>query len=186
VSASRPRPVLLVSVGTDHHPFDRLVGWVDAWVAAAPDRADCLVQYGTSRPPAHARGTAYLGHDELAELMRRARVVVCHGGPSTIVEARRHGHRPIVVPRSPELGEHVDDHQQRFTARLADRGLVRLAGTAADLGAAIGAGLDLARAAPGRPPQPAGSDPGDTVAAAALRFGELVDAMLAERSARRR
>lgn len=185
MSTCGPRPVVLVSVGTDHHPFDRLVGWVDAWVAAASAPADCLVQYGTSRPPAHARGTAYLGHGELAELMAHARVVVCHGGPSTIVEARRHGHRPIVVPRSPGLGEHVDDHQQRFARRLADLALVRLAGSAAELGCALGAELDRARTAPGRPSQRDGSAPGGTVAAA-LRFGELVDAMFAERSARRR
>ena len=25
-------PLVFVSVGTDHHPFDRLIGWVDAWL----------------------------------------------------------------------------------------------------------------------------------------------------------
>ena len=27
-------PLLLVTVGTDHHPFDRLIRWADAWLAA--------------------------------------------------------------------------------------------------------------------------------------------------------
>jgi UDP-N-acetylglucosamine transferase subunit ALG13 len=184
VSGGEPPPAVLVTVGTDHHPFDRLVGWVDAWVAASPTRARCLVQHGTSRPPAYADGAAHLGHDQLGELMTHARAVVCHGGPSTIMEARRHGHRPIVVARAPELGEHVDDHQQRFARRLARQGMVRLVGTAAELEAALAAELSDSRA-PRTAAQGDGSGP-DSVAAAALRFGELVDAMLAQRSARRR
>ena len=34
---------------------------------------------------------------------------------------------PIVVPRRPELGEHVDDHQVRLAKMLAERGQVWLA-----------------------------------------------------------
>ena len=32
---SAPRRSVFVAVGTDHHPFDRLCGWSDAWVAQA-------------------------------------------------------------------------------------------------------------------------------------------------------
>jgi hypothetical protein len=49
-------PLLLVTVGTDHHPFDRLVRWVDGWLASSPRRHDsgltCLMQTGTAAPPA--------------------------------------------------------------------------------------------------------------------------------------
>ena len=44
-------PLLLVSVGTDHHPFDRLVRWAGAWLAAHPGAVRCLMQTGTSAPP---------------------------------------------------------------------------------------------------------------------------------------
>jgi hypothetical protein len=33
---------------------------------------------------------------------------------------------PIVVPRQSAFGEHVDDHQVRFSAKIADRVLVVL------------------------------------------------------------
>ena len=26
-----PMPLVLVTVGTDHHPFERLIGWIDRW-----------------------------------------------------------------------------------------------------------------------------------------------------------
>jgi UDP-N-acetylglucosamine transferase subunit ALG13 len=117
---------ILVSVGTDHHPFDRVVGWADDWQRTHP--ADVVViQHGTSAAPKVAQGAPLLDHDRLLDEMRRADVVVCHGGPATITEARRQGHLPICVPRDPKHGEHVDDHQQRFAHHLARGHLVAVA-----------------------------------------------------------
>ena len=50
---------------------------------------------------------------------------MCHGGPGLITEAREAGHVPLCVPRDPQLGEHVDGHQQRFAALAAREGVVR-------------------------------------------------------------
>jgi UDP-N-acetylglucosamine transferase subunit ALG13 len=171
-----PAPTVLVSVGTDFHPFDRLVTWVDGWLAARSGReVTCLVQYGASRPPQRATGVAFLGHGELHELMAHAHAVVTHGGPSTIAEARRHGHRPIVVARAPELGEHVDDHQQRFARRLEAQGLVRLAPSAESLGRALEEALTAGRGIPasavGQPAAPP----------AAMLFGRLVEELFTTR-----
>jgi UDP-N-acetylglucosamine transferase subunit ALG13 len=173
-----PAKTVLVSVGTDHHPFDRVVRWVDGWLGAqAQDEIDCLVQYGASCAPRRARGVPFLGHVQLHETMAGASVVVCHGGPSTIAEARRHGHRPIVVPRDPTLGEHVDDHQQRFARRLVELSLVQLITSREDLACA----LDDALASSG-PRTPGASVLVQPPAAeAALRFGALVDALFTQR-----
>ena len=61
--------------------------------------------------------------------MRDARVVVCHGGPGTIMLAATLGKMPIVMPRSSALGEHVDDHQVAFCKRIAADGAILLATT---------------------------------------------------------
>ena len=113
------RHLVFVTVGTDHHPFDRLVAWADAWVASGryPDVA-CLIQSGTSNPPVHTPWHDYVRYDEMCAAMSSAIAVVCHGGPATIMDARRLGRVPIVVPRSADLGEHVDNHQQRFARRM--------------------------------------------------------------------
>jgi UDP-N-acetylglucosamine transferase subunit ALG13 len=132
-------PLLLVTVGTDHHPFDRLVRWVDGWLGTAGGRAAglrCLMQTGTSAQPGDASGAhwqAYLEFEALQAAMRDAAAVVCHGGPGTILGARHMGAVPIVVPRQHRLGEHVDDHQVAFSRRLAAEGSVFLAETEADL-----------------------------------------------------
>lgn len=129
MSSSHAVPLVLVAVGTDHHPFDRAVDWVESWLRTSMGPVDVLVQYGTSRAPTEARGSALLDHADLQEAMSRATVIVCHGGPATITEARRHGKLPICIPRDPERGEHVDNHQQLFARRMGTAGVVRLAET---------------------------------------------------------
>jgi len=120
-------PLVFVTVGTDHHPFDRLIEWVDAWRRDRGASVRCFMQTGTSRPPEWSEWQAYLSFGELQGLMEESTAVVCHGGPGTILDARRHGRVPIVVPRLRPLGEHVDDHQVRFSSWLDGQSQIALA-----------------------------------------------------------
>ena len=130
---------LFVSVGTDHHRFDRLVGWVVDFAVAHPDWAVALQHGRTPQPqgPANLEAFAFCDHGRLQELFAGSDAVVSHGGPATITEARRTGHLPVVVPRDPQHGEHVDGHQMLFAARLAAAGLVTLARSGAELDVAV-------------------------------------------------
>ncbi|MGK2875868.1 MAG: glycosyltransferase [Nocardioides sp.] len=116
---------VVAMVGTDHHPFDRFVAWIDAAAARHPEHR-FLVQHGATRPPSLAEGVDFLPAAQLQQLMPTARVVICHGGPGSIMDARAAGHIPICVPRNPALGEHVDGHQLRFAEVVRDSGVVRL------------------------------------------------------------
>jgi UDP-N-acetylglucosamine transferase subunit ALG13 len=159
------KPLVVVLVGTDHHPFDRLVGWVDAWAAGHDARV--VIQHGTATPPEHAEGVRLLPGEELAALLQDATAVVCHGGPGTIADARAAGRLPIVVARDPKRGEHVDDHQQRFVVAAARAGEIR----AVDGREALASELDAALADPLGQRIDAGAR---DVRAAVARFGERV------------
>ncbi|MBI2711046.1 MAG: glycosyl transferase family 28 [Actinobacteria bacterium] len=115
-----------VFLGTDHHPFQRLVDWVDEWAGDHPD-VRCFIQHGPAAPPRHADGEAFVDVGRLREELRRATIAVGHAGPGTIVDARIAGRLPIVVPRLARLGEVVDDHQVAFGRWMADRGLALVA-----------------------------------------------------------
>lgn len=136
MSAGAARRFAIV-VGTDHHPFDRAVAWADDWQRRHPDD-EVVIQYGRSQPPQVAVGHEFLSPVEVRETMTLADVVITHGGPGTISDAQHAGHRPIVFPRDPGRGEHVDDHQQRFAAWCADREVVDLAREVDDLERLIG------------------------------------------------
>lgn len=167
---------VLVTVGTDHHPFDRLVHWVDSWAAAHPAH-QCLVQRGTSVRPETCASDRYVAYEDLVESMRASTVIVTHGGPATIMEARAYGRLPIVVPRRSDLGEHVDDHQIRFSRWMAGRKQVLLAETEEELHRQ----LDLAFA----DPTSARVDQDDPDIEASVRvFGGLVDALVERRNHR--
>jgi UDP-N-acetylglucosamine transferase subunit ALG13 len=126
--------MIVVTVGTHEQPFDRLVRAVAAFDGDEP----LLVQYGTSELP-HGRGewVDFLSFDELAERAAAARAFVCHAGVGSIVLARRCGHRPIVMPRRPDLGEHVDGHQLSLARRLAAGGMVTVVEDERALAAAV-------------------------------------------------
>lgn len=135
----RPAPRVVVTVGTDHHRFDRLLTWIDHWAEAHPDVA-ILVQRGTTEVPAErpsVTAVPMIGYDDLVAAMAGADAVVAQGGPAGIMDARGVGRLPVVVPRRGSLGEHVDDHQVQFTAWMAERGLVRLAADEAELHALL-------------------------------------------------
>lgn len=127
----------LVTVGTDHHRFDRLMDWLDSWNQAHPGAVEWTVQHGSSRSLAGVEGFAMTSRPELLELLAAHRVVVTQGGPGGIMDSRASGVLPIVVPRLARFDEVVDDHQVTFCHHLARRSMIVLAETEAELHAAL-------------------------------------------------
>jgi UDP-N-acetylglucosamine transferase subunit ALG13 len=164
----RPRPQVFVTVGTDHHPFDRMVDWVESWLSRDPDRVDCFIQFGSSRPPSLAAGERLVPREEMDERVATADVIVCHGGPGTIIDCLRSGTKPIVLPRRHASGEHVDDHQRRFARRLEEAGYIKVAESADELAALIELALDGS-------PEFKAVVPDDAVAPSVERFAAVTE-----------
>jgi UDP-N-acetylglucosamine transferase subunit ALG13 len=138
--------MILVTIGTNEQPFDRLIR---AAAGLAGDER-LLVQHGSSHE-AHGRGewVDFIPFEALSDHMREARVVICHAGVGSIMLARRCGKRPIVVPRRLHLGEAVDDHQLPIARRLHANGIVTLVEDVELLPEAIRTAEDRAVTSPG-------------------------------------
>jgi UDP-N-acetylglucosamine transferase subunit ALG13 len=116
--------MILVAVGSSQFPFDRLLRAVDDVL-----RRDepLVVQHGPSElRPRGATCVPFLPMDDLARLIREARVVVTHAGVGSILLSLANGKRPCVVPRRRSFRETVDDHQLESARRFARAGLVTL------------------------------------------------------------
>lgn len=164
------RVAVVVTLGTDHHPFGRLVEWVDRWAEAHPD-APCVVQHGTAPPPRFAEGHAFVDPAAIPALLARSSVAVGHAGPGTILDARRAGRLPVVVPRRHALGEVVDDHQVTFGRWMADRRQAICVENEADLHAHLSAAWN--------DPSTYALAAGDGATPFAVTLlGELIDGML--------
>jgi UDP-N-acetylglucosamine transferase subunit ALG13 len=114
------RPLIFVTVGTHHQPFQRLLDALDSLPAD-----ELVVQFGHGTPPAGIRrASAFMGFAEMLEKFNAADAVVTHAGVGSILCARRAGHVPVVVPRQRRYAEHVDDHQVELTQELDALGAV--------------------------------------------------------------
>lgn len=166
-------PEVVVCLGTDHHTFERLVGWVEE--LAEEGWAHWFVQHGHTAPPGATLAVSasrLLGLGALTARMRAAGAVVTHGGPGLIVDAHLSGHRPVVVARDPGRGEHVDGHQQRFVAKVAGTGTITPVDDLDSFRAAVRGALATPRTETPLAGGPAGS--GRAVA----RFGRFVDDLM--------
>lgn len=53
--------------------------------------------------------------------VKKARIVITHGGPSSFIMPLQVKKVPIVVPRLKKFDEHVNDHQLKFSQEVAER-----------------------------------------------------------------
>lgn len=123
-------PLLFATVGATL-PFERLTRLVLEAKIEGDINEEVVLQVGLGadayEPVEGVKFVDSLPFDQVQELLQRARIVVCHGGTGSLITALRAHCRTIVVPRSYELGEHYDNHQEEIASSFAQRGLVMLA-----------------------------------------------------------
>jgi UDP-N-acetylglucosamine--N-acetylmuramyl-(pentapeptide) pyrophosphoryl-undecaprenol N-acetylglucosamine transferase len=136
-----PRRVVVV-LGTNPYGFRALV---ERLLAILPAGADVLWQTGvTDVSGLGIDARAEVPGDELAAAIAAADVTVAHAGTGSALQVLKAGRTPLLVPRRPDHGEQVDDHQREVAAELEGRGVAVVASADAVTGE------DLLRAARGR------------------------------------
>ncbi len=145
----KPRPekesLALVTVGA-LTSFDRMVGAVIALKRAGglPERV--IIQTGEKSvfdtAGLHDLGPQVecveaLDFTTIQDVLKRAELVICHGGTGSIITALREGCRVIAMPRSFAREEAFDDHQEEIVNSFAARGLLEAVYDEADLAAGI-------------------------------------------------
>lgn len=161
--------IVVVSVGTDYHPFDRLILHMSNWVLSSQD-TKLIVQHGRSPTIRGAENHELIPRDQLLELFRTASALVTQVGPGTILDANSVGRRPIVMPRDPTRGEHVDNHQLAFGTLMHSQGNAILVQTEPELISALELALEdpnYTRIAPRVSPAPT----------TAVRLAQEIDAL---------
>jgi UDP-N-acetylglucosamine transferase subunit ALG13 len=101
----------------------------------------------------HCKQRDFFPPDEYRDLIRKADVVVCHGGAGTLHHVFESGKVPVVMPRRKKYREHVDD-QFELVKAIAEEGRIIAAYEPDDLPNAIVEAKNLKRAR-GAPPETA-------------------------------
>ncbi len=111
--------MIFVTVGTHEQGMNRLFKELDRLKENHLVRDDIFAQIGySSYIPQYFEYKQMIGYQQMDYYIKKAKIVITHGGPGSIFHPLQYGKIPIVVPRNPKFNEHVDDHQILFTNRL--------------------------------------------------------------------
>ncbi len=117
-----------MTIGNPNQPFLRLLKAIDQYAGynVGQKREEILIQSGNNPDfhPDHCQHIPFVSMEEFDQYMKKADLIICHGGCGSISHALRMGKVPIVVPRRKKYGEHINDHQMQLTQALANQGRV--------------------------------------------------------------
>jgi len=148
------KPLVFVTVGATL-PFDRLVTGVANVERRGGIRESLLIQTGAGGvQPSGIETYETLPFERMLSIVQEADTVVCHGGAGSLFMALSHGCKVIAMPRVFELGEHYDNHQAEMTNALAERGLIKVVHSEAELEAAMKSTAQAAAPMARRNPEP--------------------------------
>lgn len=107
--------MIFVTVGTHEQPFDRIIKEIDRLRKKGAIEEETFIQSGYSHyQPENCKFSKFIGFFEMKEQIEKSRIVITHGGASSIMLVLYSGKIPLVVPRRKKYREHVDDHQYYF------------------------------------------------------------------------
>lgn len=111
--------MIFVTVGTHEQSFNRLVKAIDQLKIRGVITESVFIQTGYSTYiPLACEYKKFISMTQMSDYMKRADIIITHGGPSSFVMALQYGKVPIVVPRLSKYNEHVNDHQLTFCREL--------------------------------------------------------------------
>lgn len=128
--------MILVTVGTEQFPFDRLMSWINTLIKQKfldPSVEEIVVQYGSCQVvPRNVTAEAVFPEESFSTYIKQARHIISHCGEGSVYALAASGNPYILVPRHYAYQEHVDNHQEEW-ARMLEKQGVAVAWELADL-----------------------------------------------------
>jgi UDP-N-acetylglucosamine transferase subunit ALG13 len=118
--------MILVTVGTEKFPFNRLMQWIDNLIEDGVISAaeEVVIQAGSCTfVPSQTNNFSVLPIQEFTQLLASARLIIAHCGEGTLDLLAQATQPFVLVPRSYSYGEHVDDHQIELAQQLTTQGI---------------------------------------------------------------
>ena len=104
--------MILVLLGTQDNSFHRLLDKIQELINEKVIIEKVIVQAGRTKYESKDMEIySLMPEEKLREIMKKADLVITHGGVGSIVMALKMGKKVIAVPRLSVFGEHINDHQ---------------------------------------------------------------------------
>ncbi len=117
--------MIFIALGSQRFQFNRLLKTVDELIGQKKIKEQVFAQRGHSDyQPENFAYKNFLNMDEFNTIIKKADLVLCHGGAGVMMRAMKQGKRVVGVPRLKKYGEHVDDHQIQLLCQLEKMGMI--------------------------------------------------------------
>ncbi|MCM3786672.1 hypothetical protein M3231_27435 [Neobacillus mesonae] len=117
--------MILVTLGTQRFPFNRLLSALDDLVEKGSIVEEVFAQVGHSTyKPKNYQYTKMISSNLMDEYVKRCSLIITHSGTSSIIGGLKEKKKVIVVPRQKEFGEHVDNHQIEIAQMFEKKGMI--------------------------------------------------------------
>ncbi|HOE67186.1 MAG TPA: glycosyltransferase [Candidatus Hydrogenedentes bacterium] len=117
--------MIYATVGTMFLDFPRLIRKLDAIAETTGERIVIQTGLGATLPQ-RCDFFDFKSRDEVLALQQEARVIVCHAGIGSILDALSVRRPFVVVPRRLQFNEHLSDHQLEIAEAIQRRAWGRM------------------------------------------------------------
>ena len=126
--------MIFITVGTEKFSFGRLIKAVEEGIKRGDIRDEVFAQIGSSKfLPRLFSYEDFIDYDTEVEYIKKADIVISHGGEGTIFLCLSLGKIPLVFPRQVIFKEHFDDHQVGAVKKMESKGMLLAAYTGEEL-----------------------------------------------------
>ena len=104
--------MIFVTVGTHSQQFNRLLEKLDELKKRGKIKEELFAQtWNSSYVPKNFKSKKFLTDNEFEEKVKKASLVISHGGAGAIITSLKYEKKLVLVPRLKDFGEHTDSHQ---------------------------------------------------------------------------
>lgn len=116
--------MIFVTLGTSDYPFTRLLKQIDNLIENNIVKNIIVQCVNEDYQPKNFTIIKNLDKKEFNEYLKKAEVVITHGGVGTIIDCIKMGKKVIAFPRKAEYGEAKNNHQEQIINNLKNTGSI--------------------------------------------------------------
>jgi UDP-N-acetylglucosamine transferase subunit ALG13 len=111
--------MIKVAIGTEKFPMVKVFKWLERAIddGYLPKDEEILVQSGVTEYSPRYQNIKLIPtvpYQQQMQEFKDARICIIHAGMGNLLDLADLGRLPIIIPRDPKLGEHLDSHQLDF------------------------------------------------------------------------
>ena len=117
--------MILVTLGTQDKPFNRLLDAVQKQIDKGNIKEEVIVQAGcTKYDSKDMKIFDLIPMDEFDSLISKCDVLITHGGVGSIITGLKNNKKVIAAARLKEYGEHTNNHQLQIIENFSREGYI--------------------------------------------------------------